>query len=171
LDQWFQGDLDEEIARIEAQTHRRFLKAHVPLDGLPYFPEVQYINIGRDPRDVFMSVWNHYGSYTDAMLGRLSHGPTGEALPRCPDNVRDFWRLWMTTGTYPWEEDGYPFGSPHAHAKSFWEYRHLPNILMVHYNDMKTDLESEMRRVAAFCGIDITEGAGRRLWRVLGSRR
>jgi aryl sulfotransferase len=63
----------------------------------------------------------------------------------------------MTTGTYPWEEDGYPFGSPHAHAASFWNHRHLPNILMVHYNDMKTDLEGEMRRIAAFCGIDVPE--------------
>ena len=159
LDQWFQGDLDEEIARIEAQEHRRFLKAHLPLDGLPYFPEIRYINVGRDTRDVFMSVWNHYGSYTEAMLERLSQSPTGEPLPPCPENVRDFWRLWMTTGTYPWEDDGYPFGSPNAHATSFWEHRHLPNILMVHYNDMKADLEGEMRRVAAFCGIEVPDEA------------
>lgn len=156
-DQWFQGDLDAEIARIEAQEHRRFLKSHVPLDGLPYFPEVTYINVGRDTRDVFMSLWNHYSSYTDAMVERLSNGPSGEPLPRCPEDVREFWHLWMTTGTYPWENDGYPFGSPHAHVTSFWEHRHLPNILMVHYNDMKEDLEGEMRRVAAFCGFDIPE--------------
>jgi aryl sulfotransferase len=157
LDQWFQGDLDEEIARLEAQDHRRFLKSHVPLDGLPYFPEVRYINVGRDTRDVFMSAWNHYGSYTDVMLNRLSQGPTGEALPPCPQDVREYWRLWMTKGSYPWEEMGYPFGSPHAHAESFWVHRHLPNILMVHYNDMKADLDAEMRRIAAFCDFDIAE--------------
>lgn len=157
LDQWFQGDLDAEIARIEAQEHRRFLKSHLPFDGLPYFPEVKYINVGRDTRDVFMSVWNHYGSYSDVMIDRLSHGPTGEPLPRCPDDVREFWHSWMTTGAYPWETDGYPFGSPHAHATSFWSHRHLPNVLMVHYNDMKTDLEGEMRRIARFCEIDVAE--------------
>lgn len=119
LDQWFQGDLDDEVARIDAQTHRRFLKSHVPLDGLPYFEEVFYINVGRDPRDVFMSLWNHYSSYTDAMLERLSRGPTGEPLPPCPADNREFWRVWITTGTHPWETEGYPFGSPFAHAESF----------------------------------------------------
>lgn len=157
LDQWFQGELGEEIARVDEQKHRRFLKSHIPLDGLPYFPEVLYVNVGRDPRDVFMSAWNHYRSYTDAMLERLAGGPSGQALPSCPEDVREFWKLWMTTGIHPWEEDGYPFGSPFAHASSFWEHRHVPNILMVHYNDMKADLEHEMRRVAAFCGIDAPE--------------
>lgn len=157
LDQWFQGPLNEEIAYIEAQDHRRFLKSHVPLDGLPFFPEVRYINVGRDTRDVFMSLWNHYSSYTDAMMERLSNGPSGEPMPRCPEDIREFWRIWMTTGTYEWEEDGYPFGSPHAHVTSFWNHRHLDNILIVHYDDMKTDLEGEMRRVAAFCEVDISE--------------
>jgi hypothetical protein len=33
------------------------------LDGLPYREDVQYIMVGRrDPRDVFMSLWNHYRS-------------------------------------------------------------------------------------------------------------
>jgi aryl sulfotransferase len=159
LDQWFLGPLDEEIARIEAQTHRRFLKAHIPLDALPYFSEVRYINVGRDTRDVFMSLWNHYSSYTDAMYERLSNGPSGEPLPRCPEEIREFWRVWMSKACYPWEEDGYPFGSPHAHATSFWNHRHLPNVLIVHYDDMKTDLGGEMRRVAAFCAIDVLDDA------------
>lgn len=157
LDQWFMGDIDDVVARIEKQRHRRFLKAHLPLDGVPYFPEVRYINVGRDTRDVFMSVWNHYGSYTDLMIDQLSHGPTGESFPPCPDDIREFWRLWMSTGAYPWEVEGYPFGSPHAHAASFWTHRHLPNILMVHYTDMKIALENEMRRIAQFCGIDVDE--------------
>lgn len=157
LDQWFMGGLDDEIARIEDQQHRRFLKSHLPLDGLPFFPEVVYINVGRDPRDVFMSVWNHYGSYTDAMIERLSQGPTGERLPRCPDDIHQYWQRWISTGAYPWETEGYPFGSPHAHAESFWPHRHLENVLLVHYNDMKTDLAGEMRRIAEFCRIDVED--------------
>jgi aryl sulfotransferase len=157
LDQWFLGPLDEEVARIDAQTRRRFLKAHLPLDGLPFFPQVRYINVGRDPRDVFMSVWNHYGEYTDAMIERLSQGPTGERFPRCPNDIHEYWQIWITTGAYPWETEGFPFGSPFAHAASFWPHRHLENVLLVHYAGMKTDLEGEIRRIAAFCNITIDE--------------
>ena len=35
-----------------------------------------------------------------------------------------------------------------------------PNLLMVHYADMKADLEGEMRRVAGFLEIEVPE----RLW-------
>ena len=36
-------------ATIEAQTHRRFLKSHLPFDGLPIYDEVRYIHVARDP--------------------------------------------------------------------------------------------------------------------------
>src|SRR3954454_24701597 len=41
---------------LEAQTHRRSIKSHLPLDGLPYFETARYIIVGRDVRDVFMSM-------------------------------------------------------------------------------------------------------------------
>src|SRR5258707_12131513 len=40
--------LDEVIGQMEAQTHRRCIKTHLPLDGLLYFPQVKYIVVGRD---------------------------------------------------------------------------------------------------------------------------
>lgn len=33
---------------IEAQTHRRFLKSHLPMDALPIYDEVRYIHVARD---------------------------------------------------------------------------------------------------------------------------
>ena len=38
--------------------------------------------------------------------------------------------------------------------RSFWTERYRPNMLMVHYNDMKSDLEGEMRKIAAFLNVD-----------------
>ena len=52
--------LDDTIKGLEAQTHRRFIKTHLALDGLPYFDTARYIVVGRDMRDVFMSIWNHH---------------------------------------------------------------------------------------------------------------
>ena len=44
-----------------------------------------------------------------------------------------------------------------SYVETFWPYRHLPNILMVHFTDMLDDLEGQMRRVAKFVGIDVPE--------------
>ena len=46
---------------------------------------------------------------------------------------------------------------------SYWAVRDEPNVLLVHYADMKTDLSQEMRRIAAFLEIDIPES----LWPAL----
>ena len=65
----------------------------------------------------------------------------------------------MTRSLFDWETDGWPFWSHHHHAASFWPHRDLPNVLMVHYADLLADLEGQMRRVAAFTGIEVAEEA------------
>ena len=40
--------------------------------------------------------------------------------------------------------------SHHHLARTYWDYRHLPNLLFVHYDDLKRDLLGEMRRIARF---------------------
>ena len=57
----------------------------------------------------------------------------------------------------------------HHHAASFWPYRDLPNVLMVHYADLLADLEAQMRRVAAFTQLQVAEDAGPGPWWLLGS--
>src|SRR5499427_3588208 len=47
------------FADLEAQTHRRFIKTHTPLDGIPNDLTVTYICVGRDPRDVGLSMDHH----------------------------------------------------------------------------------------------------------------
>ena len=49
----------EVFADLAAQTHRRFIKTHTPLDGIPNDPTVTYICVGRDPRDVALSMDHH----------------------------------------------------------------------------------------------------------------
>src|SRR6185295_7070525 len=43
------------------------------------------------------------------------------------------------------------------HVATFWAERSRPNLLLVHYNDLKADLAGEMRRVAEFIGADVPE--------------
>ena len=140
--------LDEVIAEIEACARRRVMKSHLPLDGLPFFPEAKYIFVGRDPRDVFMSLWNHYSNYTDANFASVNNpvGLVGPPLPPCPSDIRDFWQSWIGKGWFSGDSEGYPFWSNLRHAKSWWDYRGLPNLLFVHYSDLLADLPGEIFR-------------------------
>lgn len=150
---------EEKIPAIEAQTHRRFLKSHLPLDGLRFFPECKYIYVGRDGRDVFMSLFNHYrsGNALWYELVNESPGRVGPPIPRCPEDPRAMWRDWLSKGWFAWEQDGFPFWSLFRHVQSWWRYRHLPSILMLHYENLKRDLPGEMRRIAGFLDIEIDE--------------
>jgi aryl sulfotransferase len=156
---FFPVPLDTIVNGLEAQTHRRFMKSHLPLDGLPWDPDVKYVMVGRDGRDVFMSLVNHYGSYTDLAYQLFNSGQDfeGEPLPRCPDDLHELFEGWVHHGWFPWERDGWPFWSHLHHAQSFWAHRNQPNIHFVHYADLKADLEGEMRRLAQFLGVAVSE--------------
>lgn len=149
--------LDDVMGRLNAQEHRRCIKTHLPLDGLPYYPQVKYIVVGRDARDVFMSLWNHYNNYTPDMYERFNNTPgrVGPPIPPCPDSSRTFWREWISGGWFAWEREGYPFWSNLRHTQTWWDFRHLPNLLFVHYNDLLRDLEGEIRRIASYLGIAV----------------
>lgn len=148
--------LDVVLSRLEAQQHRRFIKSHLPLDGLPFFPQVKYIIVGRDARDVAMSLWNHISEFTDAQVDKLNNTPgrVGDPL-RPPEEFHAFWRTWITRGRFAWESEGYPTQSTLHHIQTWWNYRYLPNIHFVHYNDLKADLVGEIRRIADFLGMPL----------------
>ena len=149
--------LDEMIAMLDAQEHRRFIKTHLPLDALPYSPELKYIFIGRDGRDVAMSLWNHYRHYTEDAFARYNtpEGRIGDELPRPPESLDVFWRDWCTKGWFDWERDGWPFWSHLTVVESWWRFRALPNILVLHYADMTRDPAESIRRIADFLEIDL----------------
>lgn len=159
LSPWFEMNLlpfDEVIEGLESQAHRRFIKTHLPLDALPWFPQVKYVMVGRDPRDVAMSMLNHHNDFTDEIRAQFNAFVENQKdrLPGPFENAQAFWRAHMTRGTVPWESDGWPYWSSIRYAQTWWDYRDLPNILLVHYNDLLADLEGEIRRVAAFLNIE-----------------
>lgn len=151
--------LDEVMSALEAQTHRRCIKTHLALDGLPFFHQVKYVVVGRDPRDVFMSLLNHYGEHKPEFFDLLNNSPgrVGDPFPRYDGDVHKLWRNWITRGWFDWEQDGYPYWSHLHHAKTWWEFKHLPNIRFVHYNDLRRDLEGEMRKLARWLEISVPE--------------
>ena len=54
---WLITPREQVVARLEAQQHRRFIKTHTPLDGLPLGERVTYIVVGRHPLDMAVSLY------------------------------------------------------------------------------------------------------------------
>ena len=42
-----------------------------------------------------------------------------------------------------------------AFDEHWWDVRTLPNVLFVHFNNLKTNMEREIRRIARFLEIDV----------------
>ncbi|HCL28571.1 MAG TPA: hypothetical protein DIC52_09065, partial [Candidatus Latescibacteria bacterium] len=80
------------------QDHRRIIKTHTPLDGLPWFPEATYICVQRDPRVIFVCLLNHMQNFNpdaDAMFNLSDNADEREALPEDPNT---FFQMWLTNG-------------------------------------------------------------------------
>ena len=70
---------------LAAQTHRRFIKTHTPLDGMPLRKNVTYIVVGRDPRDVAVSFEHHRANLDFAHFLELRRRSWGRTAWRNSD--------------------------------------------------------------------------------------
>ena len=131
----------EILAAVEAQTHRRFLKTHLPVDALVFSPQAKYIYVGRDGRDIVWSLYNYQANINETGVVQLG---------KPPESILDYFHDWL-------DKDGYPFWSFWEHVRSWWEIKHLPNVLLVHFANLKQDLPGEIRRIAEFLEIDVKE--------------
>ena len=155
----------EVFADLEAQTHRRFIKTHTPLDGIPNDPTITYICVGRDPRDVALSMDHHLdnmdiGAFLEAReraaaIDGIELGPLRTPPPR-PDSERD--RFWQ------WVDDETPSTQIGSSLRRTIEHLHTVrdadddlDVVCLHYDDLKTDLEGQVQQLAARLGIDVDE--------------
>jgi aryl sulfotransferase len=164
LDSRIFGTLEDEVATLEAQTHRRFIKSHLPLDSLPLYDTVKYIHVARDGRDAFISWHNHVSGFTpetkmkvgmiianDPLLAPLM---AGGPPPPTPEDPQVFFQTWIA------EAEGEPKTGPGANLgyfdfeNTYWAERRRENLLFVHYNDLKADLAGEMWRISEFLEIE-----------------
>ena len=158
----------EVFADLQAQTHRRFIKTHAPLDGLPTDPTVTYICVGRDPRDVGLSIDRHIdntdsGAFLEAReraaaIDGIELGALLLSAPR-PDSERDrFWQ-WVGDET-PSTQIGSSLRRTVEHLQTFCDAADKLDVVSLHYDDLKADLEGQMRQLATRLGIHVDE----RLW-------
>lgn len=159
---WLGAPRDDVYARLGDQHHRRFVKTHTPLDGLPLDPRATYIVVGRHPLDMAVSLY-HQGDNLDRDRMR---DLTGRAAPPSRGQVRPSLHQWLVAWV-DWQ------GSPRdqmdsmpgvlSHLSGAWARRDEPNIILLHYDDLAADLEGEMRGLARLLQIEVADAS----WPVL----
>jgi aryl sulfotransferase len=145
-------------AQLAAQRHRRFIKTHTPLDGIPLDPRVSYLVTARHPLDAAVSLYHHSANINRARLRELTGEPEPAAPPPPPQPLHDWLLGWITDDVDPREHlDSLP--GLMWHLSDAWARRGKPNILLVHYDSLSANLGGQMRWLAGRLGIAVPEPA------------
>jgi hypothetical protein len=133
--------IGEVVARLGAQTHRRIIKTHTPLDGIVVSPVVSYIVVARHPLDVAVSLYHQGDNINRRRLAELTgtaYRPWGDRPP-----VEQWVRDWIARAAKPVEKlDSLPGVA--WHLSDAWRRRHHRNVILVRYEDLLADLPAEM---------------------------
>jgi aryl sulfotransferase len=131
-------------ARLAGQPHRRFIKTHTPLDGIPFDPRVTYIVTGRHPLDMFVSLRHQLDNIE----------PRGPRHPAESPRLSLLRWIGEAGGPGPYPES---LSKVMWHLSGAWARRAEPNVLLVHYDDLSADLAGQMRGIAWRLGIAVPE--------------
>ena len=152
--------LDDVRTLYATQQHRRFIKTHTPLDGIPMVDGVTYVVVGRDPRDVMISMEHHIDNMDfDRVLetrGRAVGNDDLDTLPQRPavsDDPAERFRAFMRTSGFTGAVN---LSVVLHHFDTAWQRRHADNVVMTHYADYSTDLPTEILRLATALGFDLS---------------
>ncbi|BCJ53223.1 glycolipid sulfotransferase [Actinoplanes sp. NBRC 14428] len=169
---WLIVPRDRVYAQLNRQEHRRFIKTHTPLDGIPLDPRATYIVVARHPLDMAVSLFHQGENLNRERMAQLLSEPPGTPVerspaappaeastapdPTAPPSIRDSLLAWIDRDVAPADAlDSLP--GVLWHLTDAWRRRHDPNIVVVHYADLVDDLEGEMRRLAFTLAIDVPE--------------
>jgi hypothetical protein len=125
---WFERSLKDGTA-YDALPAPRVFKSHLSYRKIPKGP-CKYLYVARDGKDVAVSYYHfqktHMG-YKGTFDEFFTHFLKGQ--------------------------DHY--GSWSRHVRGWWAHRHDPNVLFLYYEELTADLPGCLRRISAFCGLEI----------------
>lgn len=153
---------DEVFGLLAAQTTRRFIKTHTPLDGLPLNPSVTFIAVIRHPLDVALSDRDHMANMLRERAAEMREAVAGRYEPpahkqEAPEDLADFLRWFIDNHEQPTGSGPYGLEDYCQQVGTYWDARDEPNVHLFHYSDLWNDLDPEMRRVAAALDVEIDE--------------
>ncbi|WP_320068931.1 sulfotransferase domain-containing protein [Micromonospora sp. RTGN7] len=153
---WLLEPRVEVLARLAAQSHRRIIKTHTPLDGIPLDDRATYVVVARHPLDAAVSRHHQSGNLDRRRIRQLT-GQSEPIEPPAPTPPPLEWLLaWIDRDGDP-RQDSNSLPGVMWHLSDAWARRDRHNMVLVHYDDLQSDLSGEMRRLATRLGIDVPE--------------
>jgi aryl sulfotransferase len=135
---WLEGlksvSLDQ-APTVGTERPSRIVKTHLPAELCPDSDQARYIYVARHPASCFASCVDFITTNTGGMH---------PGMAQFEDWFRSPELMWW--GTWP------------AHVKGWWDRAgRRPNVLLVHFEEMKRDLPAVTKRVAEFLGVRALE--------------
>lgn len=128
------NSVDLDAAPLVGTPPRRIIKSHLPTKLCPYGADAKYIYVTRHPASCFASIVDFHRS----LQGPFMPSVAAQADWFCSDRM-----YWL-----PWP----------AHVGPWWEWaQQRPNVLFVHFEEMKSNLPKICAQVATFLGQDLSE--------------
>ncbi len=151
---WLVEPKEDVYESLAAQTHRRVIKTHTPLDGVPLEHRVSYIVVARHPLDMAVSLYHHSDNIDRRRMAELTGQPKLRRVPRPP--LRD-WVLRFVD----WDGDARAsldtLPGVMLHVSDAWARRHERNVVLLHYDDLSADLDGTMRALAQRLGLPVDD--------------
>jgi len=153
---WLITPSADVYAQLAGQDHRRFIKTHTPLDGLPVDPRVTYIVTGRHPLDMAVSLYHQGGNLDRGRIRELTGQPDSEPTSDYRPPLHQWLLGWIEQDVDPKDSlDSLP--GVLWHLTDAWNRRAIQDVVLLHYDDLVNDLDAEMRRLASWVGIPVSE--------------
>jgi hypothetical protein len=155
---WLTAPREQVFARLAAQTHRRFIKTHTPLDGIPLDPRATYVVVARHPLDAAVSRYHQSHNLDRRRIRELSGQAEPDEPPQPLPPLHEWLVAWIDRDATPAED----LDSLHGvmwHITDAWARRSEPNVVLLHYADLADDLDGQMRALADRLGLaSVMEG-------------
>lgn len=137
-------EMAEVAERLSAMTHRRSMKSHTPMDGLPHDDRGQYLCVFRHPLDAHFSFRKH-----------IQNIPLNwfELFYPVGDDDTTF-RRFLDGAAEGFDMDAMPLAHIVRHYKAALAVADRPNVTLFHYADMTRDLIGTIERVARLLDIN-----------------
>lgn len=145
------GKTTEEVAgdiNEMTDTRRRAVKTHMSPPRLPFRdapPSVKYIVVLRNPEEAMASMKPFMENHTDefyALWNIPAHTMSFNNFKTFYQEMVVNFKLYMSVFQF---------------MKDWWPLRNEPNVLMMHFKNMKDDHEGSVRKIADFLGFTPTD--------------
>ena len=153
---WLGAPRAEVYARLARQDHRRIIKTHTPLDGLPVVDRATYLIPGRHPLDMAVSLYHQGRNINRDRMRELTGQPDSVPTAEHRLQLHEWLVSWINQNVDPRHSlDSLP--GVVWHLTDAWCRRPVQDVVLVHYDDLTRDLEGEMRCIARRLGISVPE--------------